>query len=225
MKNFDWTATPLFAGISSKELETLLQCLQGGKKEYKRGETVFCRGEPVFSMGLVLRGSVSIIQEDYWGNRQIMARIEEGELFGESYACLEGEPLMVDAIADRDAEILFLNMKKVLEPCQSACSFHNRLIRNLLSILAAKNLTLTQKIDHMGKRTIREKVLAYLSFQSEKRGERTFAIPFNRQQLADYLAVDRSALSAELSRMQQEGVIAFHKNTFSLLPENQRRPM
>ena len=159
-------------------------------------------GETTAAVGLVLSGSVHIIQEDFWGERQILNDCGEGQLFGESYACIQSEPLMVSVIAAEKSEVLFLDINKVMTVCSSACTFHSRLIRNLLSIIAGKNLMLTRKIDHMGRKTIREKVLAYLSFHATKQGSRTFEIPFNRQQLADYLSVDRSALSAELSKMQ-----------------------
>lgn len=143
--------------------------------------------------------------------------LEAGELFGEAYACMPGESLMVNVEAAEKCRILFLDIGKILNVCTPACSHHNRLIHNLLYIMAKKNLMLTRKIDHMGQRSIREKVMAYLSFESEKQKKKTFGIPFNRQQLADYLAVDRSALSAELSRMKKDGLIEFEKNIFTLL--------
>lgn len=133
------------------------------------------------------------------------------------YACMPGESLMVNVEAAEKCRILFLDIGKILNVCTPACSHHNRLIHNLLYIMAKKNLMLTRKIDHMGQRSIREKVMAYLSFESEKQKKKTFGIPFNRQQLADYLAVDRSALSAELSRMKKDGLIEFEKNIFTLL--------
>lgn len=124
---------------------------------------------------------------------------------------------MVSVLASERCEILFLEIQRVFTVCSPACGYHSRLIRNLLTIMARKNLMLTRKIDHMSQRTIREKVMAYLSCEAERWGNEAFEIPFNRQQLADYLAVDRSALSAELSRMQKDGLIEYGKNRFRII--------
>ena len=187
------------------------------KKQYKKGETIFHAGEKARAMGLVVSGAVEIVRDDYWGNRQILGKARPGELFGESYACMPDEIFMISAIASEDTEVLFMEVGKILTTCSSACEFHSRLIHNLLYILAGKNLMLTRNIDHMGKRSIREKVMAYLSFQAEMHRSNTFEIPFNRQQFADYLAIDRSALSAELSRMQKDGIIEYEKSRFMIL--------
>lgn len=208
--------TGLFRGFTGEEVEGVLGCLSARPVRYRKGEFVFHMGDTITSVGMVLEGSVQIIHEDAWGDRQVLARMGHGQLFGESYACAAGEPLMVSVVALEDSQVLFLDVKKMMTVCSSACRFHSRLIQNLLSIMAVRNLTLTAKIDHMGRRTIRDKVLSYLSWQSEKQGKRKFDIPFNRQQLADYLAVDRSALSAELSKMQKEGMIEFKRNHFCL---------
>ncbi len=208
--------SPLFAGIQPEEKESILKCLSAVEKKYEKGDVVFLAGTEIHSMGFVLSGSVEISRDDFWGNRQVLGHAGSGELFGEAYACMPGEALMVNVEAAEQSRILFLNIGKILNVCTPACSHHNRLIHNLLYIMATKNLTLTRKIDHMGQRSIREKVMAYLSFESERQKKQTFTIPYNRQQLADYLAVDRSALSAELSRMKKDGLIRFEKNCFQL---------
>ena len=189
----------LFAGIHPEEKESILKCLSAVEKKYEKGDIIFLAGTEIRSMGFILSGRVEISRDDFWGNRQVLGHGETGELFGE------------------ESRILFLDLGRILNVCTPACSHHNRLIHNLLYIMAKKNLMLTRKIDHMGQRSIREKVMAYLSFESEKQKKKTFGIPFNRQQLADYLAVDRSALSAELSRMKKDGLIEFEKNIFTLL--------
>ena len=140
----------------------------------------------------------------------------KGQLFGEAYACMEKMPLLVSAIAVEESQVLMLNAHRVLQTCTSACDFHRRLVENLVGILAKKNLTLTRKIDQISKKTIRGKVLAYLSSEAGQQDSNDITVPFNRQQLAEYLAVDRSALSAELSRMQKEGIISYRKNHFVL---------
>ena len=207
----------IFQNITEEDAESVLKCLSAVKKQYKKGETIFHAGEKARAMGLVVSGAVEIVRDDYWGNRQILGKARPGELFGESYACMPDEIFMISAIASEDTEVLFMEVGKLLTTCSSACEFHSRLIHNLLYILAGKNLMLTRKIDHMGKRSIREKVMAYLSFQAEMHRSNTFEIPFNRQQFADYLAIDRSALSAELSRMQKDGIIEYEKSRFMIL--------
>ena len=208
---------PLFKDVPPEEINVMLQCLGPGDQAYDKGETIFHAGDVIHNIGLVLTGRVQIENDDVWGNKSVMESVGPGFAFAESYACLPGEPLMVSAIAAEPSHILFLDTGRVLTTCPSACTHHNRLIHNLLYIMAKKNLMLTRKIDHMGQRSIREKVMAYLSFESEKQKKKTVGIPFNRQQLADYLAVDRSALSAELSRMKKDGLIEFEKNLFTLL--------
>mgnify|MGYP002961823118 FL=1 len=208
---------PLFKDVPPEEINVMLQCLGTEERDYDKGETIFHAGDVIHNIGLVLTGRVQIENDDVWGNKSVMESVGPGFAFAESYACLPGEPLMVSAIAAEPSHILFLDTGRVLTTCPSACTHHNRLIHNLLYIMAKKNLMLTRKIDHMGQRSIREKVMAYLSFESEKQKKKTFGIPFNRQQLADYLAVDRSALSAELSRMKKDGLIEFEKNIFTLL--------
>lgn len=216
MKMEGISACPLFRNITMEEAESMIHCLSAVKKSYRKGEAIFCAGDLARAMGLVLSGCVEIVHDDFWGNRQIMGTARVGELFGESYACMPESVFMVSVRAAEDCEILFMEVGKILTTCSSACEFHSRLIHNLLYILASKNLQLTRKIEHMGQRSIREKVMAFLSFHAEMCHSKTFEIPFNRQQLADYLAVDRSALSAELSRMQKDGMIEFEKNRFTI---------
>ena len=164
----------------------------------------FQAGEVTENFGMIIEGKVQIISDDYWGERQILAGFGKGQLFGEAYACMEKMPLLVSAIAVEESQVLMLNAHRVLQTCTSACDFHRRLVENLVGILAKKNLTLTRKIDQISKKTIRGKVLAYLSSEAGQQDSNDITVPFNRQQLAEYLAVDRSALSAELSRMQKE---------------------
>lgn len=216
MKEFDVTTAEIFHGISEEEVKGMLDCLSAIRRCYKKEEYIYRMGEQITTVGLVVRGSVQIVKEDYWGNRRILSVAGAGELFGESYACLPGEPLMVSVVTAEPAEVLFLDVKRVLTTCSSACAFHSRLVYNLLAVLAGKNLVLTRKIDHMGQKSIREKARSYLSYYAGKMGSQTFEIPFNRQQLADYLAVDRSGLSVELSKMQKEGILSYHKNRFTL---------
>lgn len=208
--------SPLFEQITPQEIERLLHCLGGRVKRYEKGDFIFHAGAVLRQIGLVITGKVQIVKEDYWGNRLIFSSIEQGQLFGESYACLQKEPLEVSIISATDAEVLFLDLEHALTVCNCACGFHTRLIRNLMTILAKHNLNLTRKVQHMGQKTTREKLLAYLWSISQKEQSQEFDIPYNRQELADYLAVDRSAMSAELSRMKAQGLVDFHRNHFRL---------
>ena len=206
----------LFRSMEPEEIGAVLGCLSARKENYQKGERIFNAGDITDSLGLILTGSVNLVKEDYWGNRLIFSSMEQGQLFGESYACLPREPLEVSIVSAADCEVLFLDLEHALSACSCACGFHRRLIRNLMTILAKHNLNLTRKVQHMGQKTTREKLLAYLWSISQKEQSQEFDIPYNRQELADYLAVDRSAMSAELSRMKTEGLLEFHKNHFRL---------
>ena len=206
----------LFWGIEEQDLLHMIQCLDGRVIAYGKEEEIYHSGDTVQSVGVVLSGSISIIQNDFWGNRSILGTAQQGELFGEAYACLQNETIPYTVIANEKSEILFLDVKRVMTTCCSSCHFHTHLIQNLLKVMAQRNLSLTQKMRHMAKRTTRDKILSYLSAESEKQKSRSFQIPFNRQQLADYLAVDRSAMSSTLGKLKEEGVIDFYKNQFQL---------
>lgn len=207
----------LFAGILERDLEALLSCLSARKKRYGKGDFIFSEGERPARVGLVLSGAVHILKEDVWGNQNVLTKIGEGDLFGEAVVCSGAEEFPVSAVAAKDTQALFLDYRRIITSCSSACAFHSRLIENMLGILAGKNMGLLSKMEHITKRTTREKLLSYLSEQSKQRGENAFDIPFNRQELADYLSVERSALSAELSKMQADGLVEFRKNHFKLL--------
>ncbi len=206
----------LFLGIAPEDVSAMLQCLSAKEKAYKKGSFLFHAGEEQVLMGLLLSGRVHIIQEDFWGGRTILAEVVMGQVFGEAYACAK-QPLEVSVEAVEDCSVLFLDVGKVLHVCTSACAFHTRLVQNLLTLLAEKNLLLTKKVEHMAKRTTREKLLSFLSSQAMRAESSVFTIPFNRQQLADYLAVERSAMSAELSKLRKDGWLDYQKNTFRLL--------
>lgn len=207
----------LFRDIEESELEPLLSCLSAKEAHYEKGQTVFFSGESIERFGIVLSGQVQVVQDDYYGNRSILAKIGSGHLFGESFACAEIETLPVSVITTAESELLFIDCRRLAVPCAKACDFHSKLIRNMLNIVSIKNISLTQKIEFTSKRTTREKLLAYISTEAKKAGSSRFSITFNRQELADYLSVERSAMSAELSKLRDDGVLKFHKNQFELL--------
>lgn len=210
------SGVPLFHGIAPDELSGMLKCLNAREASYKKQDIILLEGQPVSSVGIVLSGKVQIIKEDFDGSRNIMSDIGKGNLFAEAYSCVKTESLPVTVLSVTDSEILFVDYMKIISVCSSACKFHTRLIENMMRILASKNILLNRKIEHISKRTTREKLLAYLSDQAAKSGKREFDIPYNRQELADYLCVDRSAMSNELCKLQDDGILVFHLNHFRL---------
>jgi len=208
--------SPLFQGISDDEFSEMASCLGARTENYASDENIYLSGDCVREAGIVLDGSVLVVSDDVWGNRNIIAEIGKGEMFAEAFVCGGVSELPVSVIAETDCEIMFIDFNRVMTQCKNACVFHSRLIQNIVGILARKNIMLQSKLEHVTKRTTREKLLSYLSEQSRKQGSRVFEIPFDRQGLADYLSVDRSALSAEMSRLKAAGVISYRKNRFEL---------
>ena len=206
----------LFSGISETELTAMLACLKVEKKDFPKEAFVLRVGDMADSIGLVLSGTVLIIQEDIWGNRNILSKAGPGQTFAAAYACAPGSRLNVGVIAETPVTAMFLNVKRILNVCPSACAHHSRIIRNLLGELAEKNLRFNEKLTHMGQRTTRSKIMSYLSAEAQRLGTYEFDIPFSRQQLADYLGVERSGLSLELRKMRGEGLLDFHKSHFVL---------
>lgn len=207
---------PLFNEVSEDEIIIMLDCLGAVKKSYGKNEYVLRSETQDEKMGIVLEGSVHIVKEDYWGNRTILSKAGPGELFGESFPWSESQPLPVSVIATEPSEIIFISYNRMTTTCTRACPYHTRLVGNMLHILVERNVQLTQKIDLLVQRTTREKLLSYLSAQAMLLNGNSFYIPFNRQELADYLAVERSAMSKELSRMKEEGLLDYKKNWFRL---------
>lgn len=211
------SACPLFSGIQQSELSAALACLQAREKAFRHGQYIFRQGDIPGELCVILHGSVTLLEEDYWGNRSIIARVLQGEVFGESFACLQEGKLPLAAVANASCRILFLNCSRIMAPCGQACGYHLQLIRNMVSIMSAKNIALTRKMRHLSRRTTQQKLLSYLSDEAIKAGGDHFDIPFDRQELADYLFVERSALSAQLSQLKRRGLLDYHKNHFALL--------
>lgn len=216
MDYFFLSHTPLFHGINENEIDELLSCLGAKEKSYQKNETIFRAGSTVHEIGLVESGSVNIVVNFYHGNSNIFGHVEKGMIFAENYAAIPGKELICNVVSAENSEILFLDLSKLLTTCQNGCIFHQRLIHNLLRISAQKSLNLSTRMMHIAPKSMRDRLLSYLSEQSLINGNSHFTIPFDRQQLADYLGVDRSALSNELSKMQKDGLISFKKNEFIL---------
>ncbi len=216
MTKADLSSTMLFRGMSREEIETALTCLNAEVKRYRKGETILFAGEPCAKMGLLLKGSVIIENYDIWGNRSILSHVGEGQLFAEIYALLKDEPLLVDVTAQSDCSVLFLNVADLRESAGGE-SWRVKFTANLLTIIAKKGLVLSSRIFHTAPKTIRGRVMAYLNSVSLQKNAGEFDIPFDRQQLADYLNVERSALSKELGRMQRDGLIITRRNHFKII--------
>ncbi len=211
------TAT-LFRGIEEDEIGQLLPCVEGRISDFPRDYTIIDEGQYTEELGLVLSGAVHIVRHDFWGNRSLVANVGTAESFAEALACVN-LPSEVSVITAAPTKVLFLNAHKLITTCEKGCPFHNVLIDNMVRLLSLKNLELMKKITHLTKRTTREKLLSYLYSESKRQGEGTFTIPFDRQQLADYLCVERSAMSNELSKMQGDGLLTYQRRTFTLHPE------
>lgn len=194
----------------------MLSCLETRGERFPKDTFLLRTGDTAESIGLVLSGSVLVVQEDIWGNRNILSKAGPGQTFAAAYACAPGSLLNVSVLAETPVTAMFLNVKRVLNVCPSACEHHSRIIRNLLGELAEKNLRFGEKLTHMGQRTTRAKLMSYFSAEAQRLGTYEFDIPFSRQQLADYLAVERSGLSLELGKMRSEGLLDFHKSHFIL---------
>ena len=208
---------PLFFGIADENLIAMLGCLGAKVEFFDKKYTILLEGNPAKYICIMLSGSAQIIKTDYYGNRSIIYSVEPSELFGESFACSESNSLPISVIANEPSEVMFIDCRHILHTCSNNCGFHQQLIFNLMKGLAIKNIAFHKKIEITSMRSTREKLLTYLMIQAKKSNSDIFDIPFNRQELADYLEVERSGLSSEISKLKKEGIIDCWKNHFKLL--------
>lgn len=207
---------PLFKGVPEYSIQPIMGCLRAHERYYGKNEYIYHTGDSINEIGIVMSGIVQIIKEDAWGSVTILAELTEGMIFGEAFVLGGVDKIPLSVFASEKSTVLFIDKDRTVTPCPSACGFHFDISRNMIKILAEKNIFLTGRVEHLSNRSIKEKVLSYLSSVSAKTGSRTFSIPFDRRQLADYLAVDRSALSSVLGKLRDEGIIEFNKNKFTL---------
>lgn len=198
---------PLFAGISREEMPEILGCLDKRVAEIPKGDPVFLEGEPARFVGVVLSGGVQIVRDDYYGRRSVLTVVSPGGLFAEAFVCAGVDALPVSAFALQSSTVLLLDCSRVMTGCGHDCLFHSRLVFNLLQGIARKNLVLTEKIRFMSRKTTREKLMEFLLDQAKRHGSAEFTIPYDRQALADYLGVERSAMSAEIGKLKKAGWI------------------
>ena len=209
------TECALFHGLREAQIREMLPCLSARQSRFRRGQFLLRAGDRVAFAGILLSGEAEVLQEDFWGNRNLLAAIGPGDLFAEAFACAHAVS-PVSVLCKTDGSVLYLNVRAVFSPCEKACAQHKALSQNLIRVLAEKNMQLNEKAGFLSQRTTREKLLAYLSAQARRAGSASFRIPFDRQQLADFLSVNRSAMSAELSRMQREGLLCAARSSFIL---------
>ncbi len=208
--------TKLFSGVGDDDILSMLNCLNATVRGYNKGVYAFRQGEYIRNLMILLEGRLHIQKEDYWGNLNILNEICPGEMFGEAYIVPNSGTLMNDVIAAETSTVLFFDIERILTVCPSACPFHTQLVKNMFYTISDKNKSLVQKLRYMSQRSTREKLLSYLSDEAKRQNSSSFSIPFNRQQLADFLSVDRSAMSNELCRLRNEGMLDFHKSEFTL---------
>lgn len=208
---------PLFKGVQRDDISGILKCFEVKIKEYRKGETVFLQGDAVNFFGVVLEGSIQIIRNDYYGNRSIVTTAMPSQLFAETFAFTKASSVPLSAWASSDSTIMLINPEKIIGQCSRACSFHSRIISNLIKVMASKNLEINKKLEIVSKRTTRDKLMTYLFLTSQELGIKSFTVPFNRQELADYLEVDRSGLSAEISKLKKDGKLLCRRSEFTIL--------
>jgi len=209
--------TSLFQGVAEKDLESMLNCLGATERKYKKNDVILLAGTKVTSVGIVAEGNAQITRDDAEGNRAILSELEKADLFAEAYVAAGSMEIPVTVIATTDSRIVWIPFSKIVGICNTGCDFHKALVQNMMRVIAMKNILMNEKMRILSCKTTKEKLITYLSDYSERVGKNKFRIPFTRNELADFLSVDRSAMSRELSRLRDEGYLNYHKNEFELL--------
>lgn len=208
---------PLFRDVSQQEMGEMLHCLNGAVRLYQKDEIIWMAGESIDRMGIVVEGTVRVIRDDVFGNRHILTDIAPGQLFGEAFVCAGVKTAPVTVIAREQSKVLFVEFHKLMTTCRNSCAYHNQLIFNMLSIIAQKNILLNKKMSYVTAKSTRNKIAMYLADIMEEPEQKSVRIPFNRNDLAEFLDVNRSVLSRQLSQMKSEGIIDMRKNVFYIL--------
>lgn len=217
MKETDFTKLPIFKGMTDSDINAAMACVGAFQKDFSKEEFVILAEDTVRCVGVILEGRIDMVREDFWGNRTVLVSIGNSELFGESFACGSNLVASVSFVAREATRVLFLPFDRVMHTCPHACAHHHSLVTNMVSLMAEKNAAFISKIDIMSKKTLREKIMSYLSIQADCNDSAYFTVPFGRVRLAEYLNADRSALTRELNNLREEGIIDFDKNTFRII--------
>jgi len=207
----------LFQGVEENDLEAMLNCLGATERKYKKNDVILLAGTKVTSVGIVAEGNAQITRDDAEGNRAILSELEKADLFAEAYVAAGAVEVPITVIATSDCRVVWIPFSKIVGTCSTACGFHRTLVQNMMRVIAMKSIWMNEKMRILSCKTTKEKLMTYLSDYSERVGKNKFKIPFSRSELADFLSVDRSAMSRELSRLRDEGYLKYHKNEFELL--------
>ena len=207
----------LFQGVEENDLEAMLSCLGATERKYKKNDVILLAGTRVTSVGILVEGSAQITRDDAEGNRAILSELEKADLFAEAYVAAGSLEVPITVIATTDCRVVWIPFSKIVGTCDHACGFHRTLVQNMIRVIAQKNIWMNEKMRILSCRTTKEKLMTYLSDYSERVGKNKFRIPFSRNELADFLSVDRSAMSRELSKLRNEGYLDYNKNEFELL--------
>jgi len=206
----------LFRDINPVELEAMLNCISAEMKSVGKGSIILLAGDAPRQVGVVLCGQLHVIREDHDGNRSLIAVLAPGDVFAEALCCAGVSESPVTVMADLDSTVVLMNFERIMHICSSTCSFHRDLIKNMLKLIAAKNLQMQSHMEILSLKSIRARVMRYIESLERNQG-REVVIPLNREELANYLCVERSALSHELMRMKKDGLIEYKKNRFTLI--------
>ncbi|MBO8435305.1 MAG: Crp/Fnr family transcriptional regulator [Tyzzerella sp.] len=218
MIDLDKLATyPLFNNIKKEDLKNVLGCSYIAYKTFSKGDYLAMTDDEIHYIGIICKGSVQMIKEDYWGNKTILLHMHTGEVFGETFVCSASFLSQVSFITTEKTEIMFLDYYKVMHTCSSSCPHHNKLISNMLRCIGEKNIKLMEKVEVVSKKTLRDKIMTYLAIEAKNQGNNEFTIQFSRIELSEYLCADRSAVTRELASMRDDGLIEFEKNLFKIL--------
>ena len=208
--------TSLFQGVEEIDLEAMLSCLGATERKYRKNDVILLAGTKVTSVGILIEGNAQITRDDAEGNRAILSELEKADLFAEAYVAAGAAEIPVTVIATDHCRIVWIPFSKIIGTCSTACSFHRTLVQNMMRVIATKNILMNEKMRILSCKTTKEKLMTYLADYSERIGKNKFKIPFSRNELADFLSVDRSAMSRELSKLKAEGHLDYHKNEFEL---------
>jgi len=207
----------LFQGVDDNDLEAMLSCLGATERKYRKNDVILLAGTRVTSVGILIEGNAQITRDDAEGNHAILSDLEKADLFAEAYVAAGSMEVPITVIATSDCRIVWIPFNKIVGICSNACGFHRTLVQNMMRVIAVKNIWMNEKMRILSCKTTKEKLITYLSDYSERVGKNKFKIPFSRNELADFLSVDRSAMSRELSKLRDEGYLNYHKNEFELL--------
>lgn len=201
----------LFYNISLEEYKHLLSCLDARERHFTDEETI-CTYDTFHSIGILVKGNALVVRYEINGARTILERLEPQDIFGHLLSAYQKNPLSgISVVSDGPCDVLFINYDGISRPCAKACTYHHQLIQNMLTLISEKAVDLSERVEVLSQRTIREKLTCYFLQLAGRVKSETFNLPFTMVDLADYLSIDRSAMTRELKRMKDEGIIEVNR--------------